>query len=100
MGTVSNQLSYPLDLVALRPKNGAPLHRQLCDQLRELILEGAVPAGTRLPSIRAFAGELAISRVDFNNISSNGSVVMEPETGTIHACHGPAHAAEWIDLRR
>ena len=45
-------------------------------------------------------GELAISRVDFSNISSNGSVVMEPETGTIHACHGPAHAAEWIDLRR
>ena len=39
-----------------------PLHRQLCDQLRELILSGAVPAGTRLPSIRACARGLGISR--------------------------------------
>jgi len=62
MGTISTQLSYPLDLVALKPQATAPLHRQLCDQLRELILEGAIPAGSRLPSIRAFAGELAISR--------------------------------------
>ena len=62
MGTISTQLSYPLDLVTLKPQATAPLHRQLCDQLRELILEGAIPAGSRLPSIRAFAGELAISR--------------------------------------
>ena len=56
------QLSYPLDLVTLDPKSAKPLHRQLCDQLRELILGGAVSAESRLPSIRAFAGELAISR--------------------------------------
>ena len=60
---------YSLDAAQLSPRprhiaarHGAPLHRQLCDQLRELILEGAIPAGSRLPSIRAFAGELAISR--------------------------------------
>ena len=62
MGTVLRQLSYPLDQVALDPKGAAPLHRQLCDQLRDLILSGAVPAESRLPSIRAFAGELGISR--------------------------------------
>ena len=62
MGTVLTQLSYPLDLVTLMPGGATPLHRQLCDQLRELVLEGAIPAGSRLPSIRAFAGELAISR--------------------------------------
>lgn len=57
-----NELSYPLDQVTLRPNAQMPLHRQLCDQLREMILEGAAPAGTRLPSIRTFAAELAISR--------------------------------------
>ena len=59
---MNQQLSYPLDLVTLRSKNAAPLHRQLCDQLRDLILGGAIPAESRLPSIRTFAGELAISR--------------------------------------
>ncbi|MBZ0227889.1 MAG: PLP-dependent aminotransferase family protein [Bauldia sp.] len=62
MGTVLRQLSYPLDLVTLDPISPKALHRQLCDQLRELILGGAVPAESRLPSIRAFAGELGISR--------------------------------------
>lgn len=44
-------------------------------------------------------GVNAISRTDFNDISTNGAVVMEPESGTIHASHGPTHAARWIDLR-
>jgi isopenicillin-N N-acyltransferase like protein len=44
-------------------------------------------------------GEHAISRTDFAGISSNGAVVMEPETGTIHACHGPAHLGSWVNLR-
>ena len=39
-----------------------PLHRQLCDQLRELILEGTLPGGAGLPSIRALAHTLGIGR--------------------------------------
>ncbi len=59
---MNRQLSYPLDLVTLRAADSVPLHRQLCDQLRDLILGGSIPAESRLPSIRTFAGELAISR--------------------------------------
>src|SRR5690606_24452696 len=44
-------------------------------------------------------GENAISRTDYDGVSSNGAVVMEPESGTIHAGHGPPHATTWIDLR-
>lgn len=47
-------------------------------------------------------GENAISRTDFNGISSNGAVVMQPQSGRIEACHGPPHAvepAQWLDLR-
>ncbi|HMN87059.1 MAG TPA: PLP-dependent aminotransferase family protein [Bauldia sp.] len=62
MGTVSRQPSYPLDQVSLDPASPVALHRQLCDQLRDLILSGAVPAESRLPSIRTFAGELGVSR--------------------------------------
>ncbi|MCB1494601.1 MAG: PLP-dependent aminotransferase family protein [Bauldia sp.] len=111
MGTVSNQLSYPLDLVALRPKNGAPLHRQLCDQLRELILEGAVPAGTRLPSIRAFAGELAISRntviAALDQLAAEGLLESRRGSGThvsaavpVAQPSGPAPAGARAELSR
>jgi isopenicillin-N N-acyltransferase like protein len=44
-------------------------------------------------------GVNAISRTDFDGISSNGAVVMEPEMGTIQVAHGPPHLAEWLDLR-
>lgn len=55
-------LSYPLDLVSLQPNGATPLYRQLCEQMRDLVLDGKIPAGSRLPSIRAFAGQLTISR--------------------------------------
>jgi len=44
-------------------------------------------------------GENAISRTDFNGISSNGAVVMSPQTGVISACHGVPHEARWLDLK-
>jgi isopenicillin-N N-acyltransferase-like protein len=44
-------------------------------------------------------GELAISRADFDGISSNGAVIMEPQSGGIHVCHGLPHEATWMDLR-
>lgn len=43
--------------------------------------------------------ELGISRGGFEGVSSNGAVIMEPQSGTIHVCHGPPHEAAWIDLR-
>ena len=39
-----------------------PLHRQLYDQLRELILDGRLRPGTRLPSSRMLAADYGVSR--------------------------------------
>jgi DNA-binding transcriptional MocR family regulator len=39
-----------------------PLYRQLYERLREQILTGAFPQGTRLPPERALAGRLAVNR--------------------------------------
>ncbi len=36
--------------------------RQLCDRLRRLVVDGRIPAGSRLPSTRSAARELGISR--------------------------------------
>ena len=62
MGPVLGQLSYPLDLVALEREGATPLHLQLGDQLRTLILNGDIRAQSRLPSTRTIARELGISR--------------------------------------
>lgn len=85
MGTIS-ELSYPLDLVRLDPGLGEPIHRQLCGQLRELILGGAVAADTRLPSIRAMAAELGISRntviAALDQLSAEGLIEARRGAGT------------------
>jgi GntR family transcriptional regulator / MocR family aminotransferase len=48
--------------IRLRRGGVRPLHAQLITQLRRLILEGALPPGTRLPASRQAAAELEVSR--------------------------------------
>jgi GntR family transcriptional regulator/MocR family aminotransferase len=49
--------------VALRRDEPEALSRQLYVQLRDLILSGRIAAGARLPSTRALAADLAVSRI-------------------------------------
>ncbi len=75
------------------------------DRLSELIASdrGRANLGTAKAWLSDRAhGENAISRTDFAGISSNGSVVVEPSSRTIHVGHGPPHLLaerDWIDLR-
>lgn len=55
--TMSTAAQFALGLDAKQP-----LQRQLYDQLRALILAGRAGAGMRLPSTRALAAELSVSR--------------------------------------
>lgn len=104
-------------------KNGAYVHTNHCLIAEHQALEANTPSAssdarqTRLEALigqdygradldaakRWLAdrenGENAISRTDYDGISSNGAVVMEPESGTIHVGHGPPHTTTWIDLR-
>ncbi|MEQ8602167.1 MAG: PLP-dependent aminotransferase family protein [Marivibrio sp.] len=48
--------------LALERDESLPLHRQLYDQLRDLILSGRLSAGARLPSTRTLARDLGVSR--------------------------------------
>src|SRR5262249_22768605 len=41
---------------------GSPLHRQIYSEVRDAVLAGRLVAGARLPSTRAMAGELGVSR--------------------------------------
>lgn len=60
MGKIATSL--PTATVALNRSSSTALYRQLYDQLREAILAGRLPAGTRLPSTREFATDLGIAR--------------------------------------
>src|SRR5277367_4901180 len=51
-----------LDLIALDRKSPEPLHRQLYLRLVELIMDGSLPFDGRLPSSRALAQKINVSR--------------------------------------
>jgi GntR family transcriptional regulator / MocR family aminotransferase len=51
--------SLPLSMDRTSPE---PLGRQLADRVREQVLSGALPRGRRLPSTRALAADLGVSR--------------------------------------
>src|ERR687885_857616 len=46
----------------INSKSQVPVHVQLEEQIKHLILTGGVAAGSRLPSIRALAGYLRVNR--------------------------------------
>ena len=52
----------PLDAPLARTPGAPSLQRQLLRRVRDAILGGAMPAGTRLPGTRALAETLGVSR--------------------------------------
>src|SRR6188474_3152558 len=60
-GPLSRQSMVPL-LLPLRETSSTPLHRQLYDGLRDVILSGRLSSGMRLPSTRILAEGLSVSR--------------------------------------
>jgi GntR family transcriptional regulator / MocR family aminotransferase len=56
-----NRTSSPELLVAVR-RDAGPLHAQIEGQLRAAVRSGRLPAGEQLPSSRALAAELGVSR--------------------------------------
>ena len=59
-----------MKLNRLRVHRGGPetIYRQLCKQIRELILTGELVIGTRLPSTRELADALTISRTTIRDV--------------------------------
>ena len=69
-------------LLPLDRASPVPLHRQVYAGLRDSILSGRLPAGTRVPSTRYLAQYLAVSRtttlIAFDQLVVNGR---QPFTG-------------------
>jgi GntR family transcriptional regulator len=66
-----------------------PMYAQLESQLRDFILAGVLPPGTRLPSIRALARDLPCSVITtrrvYEDLEREGFILTRPGRGTVVA---------------
>lgn len=92
MGTSSVELLVPLD--RSKPRG---LRTQIEDELRCSIREGRLAPGTALPSTRALAGDLGVTRgvvVDaYDQLIAEGYLVARPGAGTVVNDASPQAAA-------
>ncbi|HEU5039592.1 MAG TPA: winged helix-turn-helix domain-containing protein, partial [Gemmatimonadales bacterium] len=76
-------------LLPLDAGSEVPLYRQLYRGLREAVLTGALAAGSPLPSTRALAEELGVSRntvvLAFDQLTAEGYLEGAPRSGTMVA---------------
>lgn len=72
-------------MFVLNSNASIPLFKQLYQQIREQILLGSLPSGSRLPSVRELADNLAISRntVDgaYQELLTEGYIYSKPRSG-------------------
>ncbi|WP_035857421.1 PLP-dependent aminotransferase family protein [Cryptosporangium arvum] len=72
--------------IPVDPESGVPLYRQLEQWFADAIRSGALPPGSRLPSTRALAADLGVSRVTvstaFAELHGSGLVVAAVGSGT------------------
>jgi len=54
--------NLPMPALSIKPQSACPLYRQIYNQLRQAILKRKLPVGARLPSTRALARTLGVSR--------------------------------------
>lgn len=72
--------------ITLKRENETPIYRQLIQQIRGQIDNGALPAGSRLPASRSLARQLGISRISivnaYNELRSAGYLSAHAGRGT------------------
>jgi GntR family transcriptional regulator/MocR family aminotransferase len=85
-------------LLVLTPGADKPLHRQLYESLRALVLDGRLASGAQLPATRVLARELGLSRMTivqaFEQLIAEGYLTGKVGAGTFGASSLPD------DLRR
>lgn len=85
------------ELLGIDAQPGAPLFEQVRTRMIEAVREGALPAGTRLPTVRELAGQLglAVNTVAraYRELETAGVVETRGRFGTFVASSDPTGAA-------
>ncbi|MBR5093874.1 MAG: GntR family transcriptional regulator [Oscillospiraceae bacterium] len=78
-------------------RDARPIYEQVRDGFRQLILTGALPPDSQLPSVRELAGRLAINpntiQRAYRELEAEGCIVSVPGRGSfVRGGDGPAEA--------
>jgi GntR family transcriptional regulator len=75
--------------IHLSMEDPQPMYRQIESQLRDFILVGAIKPGTKLPTIRALAGQLSCSVITtqraYRDLEDEGLIFTRQGRGTVVA---------------
>ena len=81
-------------MLALNYRDSAPIHSQIRDGLRKLIVTGALAPGEKLPSIRAMSMDLVINpntiRRAYTDLEREGMIHSVPGEGSFAGGGAPA----------
>ena len=76
-------------VISLNYRDARPIYEQIKDELRKLIVSGALAADERLPSVRALAAQLAINpntiQRSYNELEAEGYTYSVPGKGSFAA---------------
>jgi GntR family transcriptional regulator len=86
---MSGETTQPRIPIHLSMDDPEPMYRQIESQLRDFILAGVLPPGTKLPSVRALAVDLSCSvittRRAYQDLEGEGFIRTRQGMGTVVA---------------
>lgn len=76
-------------MITINYRDPRPIYEQIQTELRRLMLTGVLPPGSRLPSVRELAGQLAINpntiQRAYNELEGEGYIYSVPGKGSFAA---------------
>ena len=89
-------------MIAINYRDPRPIYEQIQAELRRLMLTGALPPGSRLPSVRELAGQLAINpntiQRAYRELEAEGYTVSVPGKGSYVSRENDAAKAHKAEL--
>ena len=90
-------------LLDIDPAGSIPVYRQIFSQITELITSGSLPPGTKLPSTRALATSLGVSRstvvVVYEELWAQGYLIRQPGAPSVVRRRKPSIQSEQIEKK-
>ena len=90
-------------MITINYSDSRPIYEKVKDSLRQLMLSGALPPDSKLPSVRELAVSLTINpntiQRAYRELEQEGTIVSVPGKGSFVALGGSAKAARMAELR-
>lgn len=90
-------------MITINYRDPRPIYEQIQTELRRLMLTGVLPPGSRLPSVRELAGQLAINpntiQRAYNELEAEGYIYSVAGKGSFVSGTADADAARRETLR-